>query len=155
MAFLYEHLTIRENQLGISYDGEHLGLNLRFLDWIKFSLGKAWADRQTLILVFDRDGTLTTERYLDWKQDLGIGFSVQFVVQAGSVVDTSAARAKTDVNDWGQFMLQRLPQALNVGQSMDDGRFGFEQKGTPTAVGQRSLEMRRPKTPGISLPGQD
>jgi len=155
MAFLYEHLVIREGQIGISYDGEHLGVNMRFLEWIKFAFGKAWADRQTLLLTFDREGTLTTERFLAWHQDLGAGFSIQFVVQAGSVVDTSAARAKSDANEWGQFMLQRLPQALNVGQSMDDGRFGLEQKGTPSSVGQRSLELRRPQTAGPSLPGQD
>ena len=155
MAFLYEHLTIRENQIGISYDGEHLGVRIQALDWIKFTFGHAKADRQTLYMQFDERGTLTVERYLDWRQYLGSGFSIQFIIDNGSVVDTSAARAKSDINEWGEFMLQRLPQALNASQSMDDGRFGFEQKGTPTSAGQRSLEMRRPVTDAISLPGRD
>ena len=47
------------------------------------------------------------------------------------------------------MMLRPLPQTLNAPQSIDDGRFGFEQRGTPDRAGQRALEMRPEDTPGI------
>jgi len=143
VAFLYEHLFVKEGQVGISYDGEELGLNIRWLQWLKFTYGKAAADRQALVMTFDVDGILQAERFLDWDQKLGTGFSVEFLVDVGSVVDTSAVRKGVNPNRWGAMVLRPLPQTLNADQSIDDGRFGLEQRGTPRLAGQRTLEMRR------------
>ena len=137
VAFLYEHLTIKEGQIGISYDAEEI----RFLQWLSFTYGRAAADRQALLMTFDGDGILETERFMDWHQKLGSGFSVQFLVDVGSVVDTSAVRKDIKPNRWGMMMLRRLPKTLNADQSIDDGRFGLEQRGTPSKAGQRTLEM--------------
>ena len=142
VAFLYEYVFIKEGQIGLGYDGEKWGTPVvDFLDWITFAFGRASADREALVMTFDRDGILEMERFTDWDQKLGTGFAVQFFVDVGSVVDTSAVRSDIDPNDWGALMLRPLPQTLNAGQSIDDGRFGLEQRGTPDIVGQRTLEI--------------
>lgn len=142
VAFLYEYLLVKEGQIGISYDGEEFGAAWKWLELVKFSFGNANANRQTLIMIFDRKGTLRSERFLTWDQKLGSGFSFQFLVEAGSIVDTTAVRSEVEAYDWGAMMLRPLPQTLNAVQSIDDGRFGLEQRGTPNRAGQRALEMR-------------
>jgi hypothetical protein len=157
VAFLYEYIYIKEGQLGISYDGEQWGTPvIDFAEWIKFTFGRASANREALVMTFDRDGILQTERFTAWDQKLGTGFSAQFIVDVGSVVDTSNVRSAVDPNDWGAMMLRPLPQTLNTEQSIDDGRFGLEQRGTPRKVGQRTLEMRRPRrTADLPIIGDD
>ena len=150
VAFLYEYVYIKEGQLGLSYDGERWGTPvIDFADWIKLTFGRASADREALVMTFDRDGILQTERFTAWDQKLGTGFSAQLIVDVGSVVDTSSVRSGIDPNDWGAMMLRPLPQTLNAGQSLDDGRFGLEQRGTPDKVGQRTLEMRKEPRAGV------
>jgi len=148
VAFVYEHIFIKEGQIGISYDGEKWGIRrVEFLEWFEFVVGRAAADREALVMVFDRDGILQTERFAAWNQKLGSGFSIQFFIDVGSVVDTSAVRSQVDPNNWGAMLLRPLPKTLNTYQSIDDGRFGLELRGTPTGAGQRTLEMR--KDPGL------
>jgi hypothetical protein len=143
-AFLYEHLHVRENQLGISYNERTgLGINLRYIELIKFSTGKAWADRESLVLTFDKAGVLQTEKFTAWREDLGTGSSVQFAAEAGSVVDTSSVSEDTSQNRWGMMMLRPLPRTLNESQNIDSGAHGLEQRGVPDNVGQRALEMSR------------
>ncbi len=108
-AFLYEYMVIHERQLGISYDEEQFGFNVQPLEFVKFSYGKGWADRQSLVLTFDRAGTLRTEDFNAWREDLGTGASVQFILEAGSIVDTDRLRHEPDVNRWGMQLLRTLP----------------------------------------------
>jgi hypothetical protein len=137
VAFLYEYVYLKEGQIGLTF-------------------GKASADREALVMVFDRDGILRTERFTAWDQKLGTGFSAQLIVDVGSVVDTTAVRSGIDPNDWGAMMLRPLPQTLNASQSIDDGRYGLEQRGTPEKVGQRTLEMRKePRASVVPIPGND
>ena len=140
-AFLYEYMVIHERQLGISYDEEQFGFNVQPLEIIKFAYGKGWADRQSLVLTFDGAGTLQAEEFNAWREDLGTGASVQFILDAGSVVDTSRLRNEPEVNRWGMQMLRTLPETLNTAQSLDTGQSGLELRGTTHAVGQRTLEM--------------
>ena len=44
-------------------------------------------------------------------------------------------------HQWGAASLAELPVTLNADNRPDLGQNGIEQRGTPTAVGQRSLEM--------------
>jgi hypothetical protein len=156
VAFLYEYAYVKEGQLGLSYDDAFGTGALSILEWIKFSFGTASADREALLMTFDRDGILESERFVSWNQKLGTGFSIQFIVDVGSVVDTTAATAEVDPNDWGAMMLRPLPQTLNAAQNIDDGRYGFEQRGTPRKVGQRTLEMReKPMADVIPFIGDD
>ena len=143
VAFLYEYMRLQEGQIGLSIDDEGLGVSIRWLQFIKFAYGKSWSDREALVLTFDENGVLTSEQYRGWDQAVGTGFTVQFVAQAGSVVDSTAVRRDEDPNRWGRRMLRPLAQGLNAPHSVDDGRYGLEQRGTPVGVGQRSLELRR------------
>ena len=96
VAFLYEYAYIKEGQFGISYDGDMWGTgSAGILELFKFAVGKASADREALVMTFDRDGVLQTERFVSWNQKLGAGFSVQLIVDVASVVDTSSARAES------------------------------------------------------------
>jgi hypothetical protein len=157
VAFLYEYVYLKEGQIGLSYDGERWGTPvIDFAEWVQLTFGKASADREALVMVFDRDGILRTERFTAWDQKLGTGFSAQLIVDVGSVVDTTAVRSGIDPNDWGAMMLRPLPQTLNASQSIDDGRYGLEQRGTPEKVGQRTLEMRKePRASVVPIPGND
>jgi len=141
-AFLYEHLAIRENQIGFSFDSERLGLDYKFLDWTKFAYGKAYADREALLLVFNADGVLTAERFVSWRDDLGTGFAVQMLVEVAEIVDTSSVQEHWDANMWGAALLRSTPEVLNSGQSLDLGQAGLELRGAPDGVGQHTLEMR-------------
>jgi hypothetical protein len=42
---------------------------------------------------------------------------------------------------WGSSLLQELPGTLNMGSNPGSGQSGLQQRGTPTAIGQQSLEM--------------
>lgn len=143
VALLYEHLLIREHQLGLSLDEENLGQQYEFLQWIKFAYAQAWADRESLLLVFDRDGVLQTQSFRSWRDDLGTGSSVQMIVELASVVDSTPLREDFDVNHWGRALLRRPPETLNARQSLDLGVAGLELRGAPDHVGQHTLEMRK------------
>jgi hypothetical protein len=41
---------------------------------------------------------------------------------------------------WGMHMISPLPKTLNAANNVDAGMHGLEQRGTPNAVGQRTLE---------------
>jgi len=41
---------------------------------------------------------------------------------------------------WGMSMLRPLPKTLNAANDIDAGMYGLEQRGTPIAIGQRTLE---------------
>jgi hypothetical protein len=41
---------------------------------------------------------------------------------------------------WGMSMLNPPPKTLNAANDIDAGMYGLEQRGTPSAVGQRTLE---------------
>ncbi len=142
VAFLYEHMVIRERQLGISVDSEWFGQGYEFLDWVKFAYGKSYADREALLLVFDAAGYLQTERLVAWRDDIGTGFSIQLIVEVSSVVDSSSMHEGGDVSEWGGALLRTPPEVLNTRQSLDLGQVGVELSGAPDRVGQHTLEMR-------------
>ena len=70
---------------------------------------------------------------------LGSGTSAQLLFTVESVVDTSFLDEDWDPNDWGSALLSPLPEGLNAASSVDLGRAGFELRGTPDSVGQRTL----------------
>lgn len=133
-AFLYESLRIQENQLGISLGKDTLSL-------FKLALGKADVDRQIRILVFDKSGFLRSHSHRTIHEDVGKGSAIQFLVKVEQMVDTKYLENDSVQHDWGFSLLKPLPHALNLGQSLDSGAKGMEQRGTPTEVGQRALEM--------------
>lgn len=142
VAFLYEHLAIRENQVGLSIDSEALGERYEFLEWLKFAYGAAYAEREALLLIFDGSGILQTERFVSWRDDLGTGLSLQLIIELTELVDISSLREDQDAAEWGRALLRTPPELLNARQSLELGQAGLELRGAPKGVGQHTLEMR-------------
>ena len=144
MVMVYEFVDASEQQLGI---------NLSFigLDWFKFSYGRAKAEHQDLLLLFDSEGLLRAQDFQDWNEKLGSGLGFQLFFVAIPTVDTRHLNARAAQLSWGRADLEPLPVTLNAGQSLSSGTHGIEMRGTPDSVGQRTLEMkpsvRRKKRP--------
>ena len=137
MVFLYEYVLVTENQIGIGFDAP-------ILKWLKFAMAAASDDRQALILVFDEQGILQTQRFLEHTEDLGKGGAMQLLISVQPLVDTSHLDDELGPNEWGTSLLRPVPETLNIRQSLNAGTNGVEQKGTPTSAGQHTLEMRQP-----------
>lgn len=137
LLFLYEHISSRERQLGLSLDIEWLNL-------FKFNYGRGETDREAAVMVFDPDGDLRACHYATWADDLGGGIAVQFIVSILSVVDTSELEADPFQHHWAARLLEpNLAVGLNDPHSLETGRAGLEQRGTPDHAGQHALESRQ------------
>ena len=134
LVFLYESIDIKERQLG-------LNLDYNIFRWVKFSYAKGYAERQALLLIFDKDGYLITKHYKEFKENLGSGQAINFLVSVQSLVDSSKLEEEPSSLAWGSSLLKPLPQALNYSQNLGTGESGVEQLGAPNSVGQHSLEL--------------
>jgi hypothetical protein len=139
-VFLYEHNDVTENQLGFT-------LNRSIVKWFKFVYARSRLEHTAWVLCFDTNQVLQAWGKENWKEPLGQGMAAQFLVTAQTLVDSSPVRQPATQHEWGEMWLTPLPQALNVAQSLQDGRFGLEQTLAPTAVGQHTLEMVQPLPP--------
>ena len=138
-VFLYEDIESAEEQIGI-------GLGIEAVPWLKlfkFSAARADADHEILLLIFDDEGILQSQCHNERKEDLGTGTGIQYVLAVESLVDTSHLEDEIGPDQWGKSLLRPLAHTLNLNQSLDTGVSGLEQEGTPTNVGQHTLEMRR------------
>jgi hypothetical protein len=131
LAFLYEHTLANEKQLGIK-----LG------KLFKAAFAKADDNRQVLLMVFDERGVLQSQKFQAYDENLGIGAGIQFLIAVKSEVSTSHLEDTIGPNQWGVSLLRPLPEIMNLSQSLDTGSAGLEQSGTPTHVGQHTLELR-------------
>lgn len=134
-AFQYENLQIKEQQFGISIDTD-------FFRWFKLAYGSAKVDRKLHVFVFNNEGYIQAYGKKHVKEGAGKGLSYQFIVTVAQVVDTSHLEQPLAQHNWGVSLLKPLPVAINREQSMDSGVHGLEQRGTPTTIGQRTLEMQ-------------
>ena len=134
-AFQYETLQIDELQFGIS-------ANVEIFRWFKLAYGKAKVERELHTFIFNKEGYVQAYGKKQTKDDAGKGISYQIIVKVAQVVDTSHLEQPFAQHNWGFSLLQPLPVAINRKQSMDSGAHGMEQRGTPNAVGQRTLEMQ-------------
>ncbi len=133
-AFLYESLLINEQQIGISMPGE-------VFSWFKLSVADTDVERQIQIFIFDKSGFLRSYADRAVRDDVGDGLSFQFFAAVEQIIDTRYLEMDPVQQGWGFGLLNSLPQTLNSRQSLDFGTRGLEQRGTPTIVGQRTLEM--------------
>jgi hypothetical protein len=131
---LYEYNAIEEKQLGFS-------INAPVLQFIKFVGARASLEHQAWLLTFSTNGTLRAWGEEHWRNRLGSGAGAQILISVSALVDSSQIRRPAPQHDWGTLCLAPVPQTLNVGQSLDTGSQGLEQTLSPTAVGQRALEM--------------
>ena len=139
IAYLYEYTDAVEWQLG-------LGLNIldiQELRLIKAVAGLGSLDHQVFVLTFDRAGTLSAIGSGRRDSDLGTGYSLQWIVDAVPVVDTSNYETVGAQNTWGRALLEPPPTTLNTQQDLESGAAGFQLRGTPEGIGQHSLEHGR------------
>lgn len=136
-AFLYEYTKADEFQIGFSVDKGALR-------WLKFVHAWNRLDQQALLMAFDASGRLRSQGSARWRENLGGGDAVQFLIAAMSLADLSALEAPADAHRWGLAMLQAPPVALNDGQSLRTGAHGLQQRIAPVYAGQSALEMAPP-----------
>ena len=107
VVFLYEYTLITERQLGIT-------VRYGLLSLIKFSHANAKADRQTLLLLFDEKGILTSYAFQDLTEKVGSGVGASFVYSVRSLVDTSNLEEEPAVFQWGTNLLLPVRPTLEV-----------------------------------------
>lgn len=136
VAMLYEYIDATERQFGINL--EFIGL-----DWFKAAIGRGTAEQQALLLVFDEGGVLRARDYQAWTEKVGSGFGFQLFFVAMPTVDMKHLWEAPEQFAWGRGALEPLAVTLNAEQSVTSGTHGIEMRGTPSSVGQRTLESQR------------
>jgi len=138
-VFLYERLNITEYQFGPSLFSF---INIRELKLFKIVYGEADLERQIAAFIFDGNGVLTAQHSIGLEQDLGSGGGIQFFVEIDELVEVDYLIKEPNALHWGDQMLRPLPETLNAGSDITSGEHGLELTGTPSSVGQRTLEMQ-------------
>ena len=140
LVFLYEQAALTERQLGVNL--ELMGMTL-----FKLVYGRGHARRQVAMLTFDEAGELQAVGWDDHTESLGSGVSLQFIVALVSVTDSAGLDDVPTSHYWGASLLaSELSEGLNRHSDPGSGTAGLEQKGTPHAAGQRTLELRSPRS---------
>ena len=129
----WEHWRISERALGVSLGP--LGVDAFSVDW-----GRAQLAGDFLIMRFDRAHRASDYSFSRWDEHAGGGAALQPSIGLVDVVDVNDLLTPMPQHRWGATWLQELPQLLNSANSPDSGAGALEQRGTPLAVGQRSLE---------------
>jgi hypothetical protein len=130
----WEHWDISETKIGFSLGAA--GAELMSVDF-----GNARVQGEFLLLGFDDKHQLTDSAFTKWDNDAGGGRSILPFASVVSVVDVDDLLEDMPQHEWGAASLAELPVTLNTDSRPDLGQNGIEQRGTPTAVGQRTLEM--------------
>jgi len=130
----WEHWRISETALGVSLGP--LGVDAFSVDW-----GRAQLAGDFLVMRFDRSHRASNYSFSRWDEDAGGGTAVQPSIGLVDVVDIDDLLTPMPQHRWGATWLQELPQLLNSANSPDSGASALEQRGTPAAAGQRSLEQ--------------
>jgi hypothetical protein len=125
-AFLYE--STHAVQRGISLFFMHPALGL----------GITKGDRRldTYVVVFNERGLVVGHGKSTKSVPLSVTVALS-IPTGGKLRDLTAPDPQ---HRWGMRMLTPLPKTLNAANDIDAGLHGLEQRGTPIAVGQRTLE---------------
>ncbi|MFT4822800.1 MAG: hypothetical protein ACJASY_000460 [Halioglobus sp.] len=130
----WEHWKIDENSLGFS-------LGVAGVDALSIDFGSSRTRGEFLLMGFDHQHQLTDSAFTRWDNHAGGGKSIQPFASLVSVVDVDDLLNQMPQHRWGAASLRELLLTLNLANQPDMGQSGIEQRGTPKAVGQRSLEM--------------
>ncbi len=137
-AFLYQKFDIRERQLGLSSDAP-------LLRWFKISLADAGSTSQAFVARFDEDDNLIAGVVATNSEELGEAGGLIFAFNFLSQVDSSDLDSDLwGATKWGMFLLQEPNILLNAANNPDLNANALDQRGTPTNVGQRTMDHRRP-----------
>ena len=129
----WEHWHIREDSIGVN-------LGLFGADFLSVDWGEMRVKGDFLLVTFDRQHLLTSVTRSQWDNYGGGGKAIQpFGLM--SVVDAGDLIGPLPQHDWGTSLLQSLPGTLNISSDLASGQSGLQQRGTPSAIGQQSLEM--------------
>jgi hypothetical protein len=122
-AFLYESTEVFHR--GFAFSVYILG----------FSVTKGDRLLDTYVVLFDERGLVVGHEKSTKSVPLGLAFAM--TIPTGG--PPKALSALAPQHHWGKSLLQPLPQTLNAASDIDAGMHGVEQRGTPRAVGQRTL----------------
>ena len=129
----WEHWHIREDSIGVN-------LGLMGADFLSADWGEMRVKGDFLLITFDRQHLLTSAARSQWDNYGGGGSAIQpFGIV--SVVESGDLIGPLPQHEWGISLLQSLPGTLNMMSDPASGQSGLQQRGTPTAIGQQSLEM--------------
>ena len=129
----WEFWKIREDTIGLSLGA--LGADLLSVDW-----GKARVSGDFLLAFFDSHHRLTASAFSQWQGDAGGGRAIQPMIGLVSLVDVEDLVDELPQHDWGASLLEPLPIAANSDSRPDTGQNGIQRRGTPSGIGQQSLE---------------
>jgi hypothetical protein len=130
----WEHWDISEAKLGFS-------LGVAGADAVSVNWGKARVRGEFLLLGFNFEHQLSDATFTEWDNVSGGGQAIQPLGGLIPVVDVDDLLKPMPQHRWGALSLGELPATLNADNRPDTGQNGVEQRGTPTNMGQRSLEM--------------
>jgi hypothetical protein len=136
MVFVYEHARITERQYGLILPGE-VG------KWIKAVYASADADIETIVFVFDAEGSLRSADAEIWNTDAGAGMSLTLLFSTGSFTDTEQYESSPARSlEWGRALTMPPLVSLNDRQNLETGQNGIQLTTSPDAVGQHALELK-------------
>jgi hypothetical protein len=123
-AFLYESTQVLQRGIALS------------VYFIRASVTKGDRVLDAYVVVFDERGLVVGHEQITKSVPLSLAFAV--TIPTGGPPQELAASAPQ--HRWGMSMLNPPPKTLNAANDIDAGMYGLEQRGTPSAVGQRTLE---------------
>ena len=122
-AFLYESTQVLQRGLALS------------VYILRASVTKGDRVLDSYVVVFDERGLVVGHEKLTKSVPLSVTFAVT-IPTGGPPRELTASAPQ---HHWGMSLLNPLPQTLNAASDIDVGMHGLEQRGTPMAVGQRTL----------------
>ena len=122
-AFLYESTQVLQRGIALS------------VYFIRVSVTKGDRLLDAYVVVFDERGMVVSHEQITTSVPLSVTFAV--TIPTGG--PPRALTASAPQHQWGMRMLNPLPHTLNAANDIDAGMHGLEQRGTPVAVGQRTL----------------
>lgn len=131
----WEHWRVSESAVGAS-------LGVLGVDALTFDWGDARVRGDFLLISFNAERVATSVSRMVWDNDIGGGTAVQPFFAVAPILDVADLLVPLPQHGWGASMLMPLPTAINNENRPGMGSNGLEQRGTPTGIGQRALEMR-------------
>ena len=122
-AFLYESTHVVQRGIALSFY------------FIRASATKGDRTIDAYVVVFDGRGLVVGHE----QRTKSVPLSVTFALTIPTGGPPRALTASAPQHHWGLSLLHPLPHTLNAANDIDAGMHGLEQRGTPMAVGQRTL----------------
>jgi len=130
----WEAVTVTETSAGLGLGV--FGLNALQADW-----SNATASGDFLLVRVDQDGQVTEFSREDWQRIVGTGAGVQPIAAVAPLVDVDAYLTSLPQHEWGSALLLPIQQAQNMHSIPNISGAGIEQRGTPSAIGQKVLSL--------------